>query len=37
MSNTINMNFEKGLMANFRSTFSGVAISGCEYHWESFL
>jgi hypothetical protein len=33
----IHMDFEKGLMAAFNSTFPGNIISGCEFHWKSCL
>jgi hypothetical protein len=35
--NSIHMDFEKGLMSAFSSTFPGVGISGCEFHWKSCL
>jgi hypothetical protein len=35
--NTIHMDFEKGLITAFSSTFPGVTISGCEFHWKNCL
>jgi hypothetical protein len=35
--NSIHMDFEKGRMSAFNSTFQGVAISGCEFYWKSCL
>jgi hypothetical protein len=33
----IHMDFEKGLITAFHSSFPGVDISGCEFHWKSCL
>jgi hypothetical protein len=33
--NTIHMDFKKGLISAFSSTFPGVKISGCEFHWKN--
>jgi hypothetical protein len=34
---TIMMDFEKSMNAAFRSTFEGVNIVGCHFHWKSAL